>query len=160
MERERLSASPVSAQELVDRAKRDLAQHEAQLAQAEEAVIRSQHEVERLRAFLNTAASYLNDVRVSAGPISTKPLTQTEALIQATIDEITRAGRHLTIQELFTRMLQRELRIGGQNPKQNYAGILSREGKERVKYEKDKGWTLVTKENGSDAEASNPLFSD
>ncbi|HLG49985.1 MAG TPA: hypothetical protein VKY24_27340 [Reyranella sp.] len=136
-------AAPLLALDLVDRAKRDLAQQEARLAKIEEESFRARKEIERLRAFLATAAAYLNDVSISAGPITSKPPTQTETLLKATVEEIRAAGRPLTIQELFTRMLHRDIKIGGASPKQNYAGILSREGRAFVRYDRDRGWDLV-----------------
>jgi hypothetical protein len=150
----------VPAQDLVDRAKNDLAKQQAHHARLEQELLLSQGQIERLRAFLATAAAYLNDPSISAGPIQQRQLTKTETLLRATEEEIRRAGRSLTIQELFTAMLKEGHQIGGQNPKLNYAGILSREGKGRVKYDREKGWTLDRPEQKSEpgAKAPDPLL--
>lgn len=143
--------SPVLAQDLVERARRDLVQQERHLAVLREQVVNAEQQIERLRAFLNTAAGYLNDVNISVGPITEKPPTQAEALLNATEEEIRTAGRPLTIQELFTRMLDRGLKIAGKNPKANYSWILSNPGKGRLKYEVGHGWNIdKEKKSGPD----------
>ena len=74
---------PVTAQDMVDRAKRDLARQEQRAAGLREQLMKTEEQCARLRAFLNTAAGYLNDVSVSAGPITDKSPTQAEVLISA-----------------------------------------------------------------------------
>lgn len=133
---------PVSAQDMVDRAKKDLTKQEQRLAGLREQVQRAEQECVRLRAFLNTAAVYLNDTSISAGPMQDRGPTQASALLDATIAELKAQGRPMTIGELFTRMIERGHKITGKNPKQNFSWILSNAGKGRVRYEVGKGWSL------------------
>lgn len=146
---------PTSAQDLVERGKRELTKLDQRIAAAREQLNRMEQQRDRVRAFLNTAAGYMGDMSASAGPIMDKAPTLAETLILATEDEIRAHGRPMTIGELFARMIERGMRITGKNPKQNYSWILSNTGKGRVKHEFGQGWSIATdkSERPSDAEA-------
>ena len=115
-------------------------------------------ELEDLNKFIalyrRFATVKVQDVVTGGGKLTTYPPTVTirPSVETAAINILSDADRHLTTQEILNRLYDQEVHVGGKNPTNNLASVLSK-SKEVINV-KGKGWTLSSRDqNESEAPA-------
>lgn len=126
---------------LIERARLDFQRAEVAERRAEDALEAAREERLRLSHFLEQCERYQAGSVRTEGRLPTP--SHTTALVEAAIEVITEAGpMHIT--GLHDVLVARGLRIGGQKPKSNLAGFLSRGSASgaNIEYAEGTGWRL------------------
>lgn len=130
------------------RAKADLDRANERVRRLTSDLDAAKQEQHRLESFIQVLERYVGN---GDGADPSRPATPARhnagsggkslRLVGATIDEIRKAGRPLSIAELVQRLTDRGLQIGGARPAPNLAGYLSRSP--LVRFEQGMGWIVV-----------------
>jgi hypothetical protein len=155
----------ISPEELIARAKADLAKQEAAEARALEAMERARAEQVKLRGFIETLERYSGiEATAVARPRAQGRVSRSRELVDKAVEILFFNDMPIEIGKLADLIEIEGLTIAGQNRNATLAGYLSRD--ERVEFVRPVGWQLTeagrhyVHSSGRGKEPQNPVEND